>query len=263
MRYLKRSNFDLVIDLQGLFRTGFFGWITGSNFRYGPADARELAHFFYTHKIKPDSESIHILDYYLSIAAAAGASVSQPEYVLPDTSDAISVVSEKLEESGVDIGNFAVIVPGSAHADKCWSIEKFAEVADFLAKEKGMKVVAVGAASESWQTELLNEAAETDIVNLAGKTNLRELMCVLDKAELVVTNDTGPGHIAAASGTKVVMIFGRSNPARVRPYYQPDSVAAVESDKRGIKPNSKNPKHSIENVSFELVLDKIRKQLRS
>lgn len=259
MKDLRKSRFDLVIDLQGLFRTGFFSWITGSGFRLGPADAREFAHFFYTHRIKPDDDSVHILDYYLRIVAAAGASISQPEYVLPDTSDVLSAVGEKLGITEID--SFAVIVIGSAHKDKCWSVEKFAEVADYLSKNRGLKIVAAGGASEAEQIELLKEAAETNIINLAGKTTLRELMFVLNRAKIVITNDTGPGHIAAALGTKVVMIFGRSNPARVRPYYQPDSVAAVEPDKRALKPNSKNPKHSIDNVSAEMVLDKVRKQL--
>ncbi len=67
IRRLRRSKFDAVIDLQGLFRTASLAWLSGCKKRFGMADARELAHIFYTHKVARDPDCIHMVDYYLKI----------------------------------------------------------------------------------------------------------------------------------------------------------------------------------------------------
>jgi heptosyltransferase-1 len=261
LKDLRERRFDLVIDLQGLFRTGFFSWMTGAEYRYGKANAREFGHIFYSHRIKKDKSHIHILDYYLRIVKAAGAFVSNPEFILPDTNDVLPDVRRIFTEGGFDFDRYAVIVAGSAHNDKCWSAERFAKTSDILAERYGLDIVAVGSKSESAKTEKIAELSKTKILNLAGKTNLRQLMCVLRNTRIAISNDTGPGHIAAASGSKVVMIFGRSNPSRVRPYYQVNSVAAIDADKRGTRANSYKKQYSIKNISVDMVLDKIQKQL--
>jgi ADP-heptose:LPS heptosyltransferase len=88
------------------------------------------------------------------------------------------------------------------------------------------------------------------VANFAGLTNLPELIALLKGARLVVGNDTGPPHIAAALGTPVVVIFGRSNPARVAPYRREHSLVAVEPLQRGFKPDSADPRHSILNIQL-------------
>jgi ADP-heptose:LPS heptosyltransferase len=79
----------------------------------------------------------------------------------------------------------------------------------------------------------------------------------------VVSNDTGPGHIAAALGVPVVLIFGRSNPARVAPYGRSHCVAAVEPDGRGFNADSKDPKHDIKAITVDEVYQKVCEQLDS
>jgi ADP-heptose:LPS heptosyltransferase len=85
----------------------------------------------------------------------------------------------------------------------------------------------------------------------------------LKGARLVVSNDTGPGHIAAALGVPVVLIFGRSNPARVAPYGRPHCVAAVEPDGRGFDADSADPKHDIKLITVDEVYQKVCEQLNS
>ncbi len=74
----------------------------------------------------------------------------------------------------------------------------------------------------------------------------------------MVSNDTGPGHIAAATGVPIVMIFGPTNPARVCPYGRPESVVAIEPAGRGMKADSYDPKHNIRHIMVDEVLEKIR-----
>ena len=91
---------------------------------------------------------------------------------------------------------------------------------------------------------------------------MRELTALLKKASLVVSNDTGPGHIAAALGVPIVMIFGPTNPARVCPYNRPECVVAVEPDKRGMKADSYDPKHDIGHITVDQVFEKVCEQMR-
>ena len=86
-------------------------------------------------------------------------------------------------------------------------------------------------------------------------------MALLKSAKLVVSNDTGPGHIAAAMRVPLVMIFGATNPARVGPYKRPDAIAAVDPFERGQAIESADPAHQIGAVTLEMVFEKVKCQL--
>jgi heptosyltransferase-1 len=255
---LRRGRFDAVLDLQGLFRTASLGWLSGCRKRLGMAGAREFGHIFYTHKVRQDSGGIHLVDYYLKIAQAIGAHQTDVQFLLPVDSAAADSVNQLLKVNGIELDNYAVFVPTSAHEDKCWPVERFAALADKVSKEFGLSIIATGAASEKSIVEELRNHANVPIANFAGATSIRELVALLKAARLVVSNDTGPGHIAAALGVPVVLIFGRSNPARVAPYGKRNSVAAVEPDSRGFKADSYDPKHNIRNITVDDVYEKVR-----
>jgi len=258
---LRRAKFDAVIDLQGLFRTAALGWLSGCANRFGMTAAREGAHIFYTRKVPQEHDTIHLVDYYLKIVASAGASETAVKFVLPIEPAATDSARELLGSHGVDPENYAVLVPSSAHGDKCWPLNRFADLADRISSKFNLAIVTTGAESERPVIDKLNTLAHTNIVNLAGLTSIRQLAAILKKARLVVSNDTGAGHIAAALGTPLVMIFGRSNPARVAPYARPDCLVAVEPHSRGFKADSSNPRHSIKAVTVDEVYQKVYKQL--
>ncbi len=261
IRRLRRGEFDAAIDLQGLFRTASLAWLSGCRKRLGMADAREFAHIFYTHKVAQDRDCVHLVDYYLKIAQAAGASDLSVEFILNTDRSAADSVRNLLTQQQVNPDNYAVIVPGSAHSDKCWPIEYFAALGDKISSQFHLSIIATGAASEKDTVERLKNLANVSIANFAGATSLGELVALLKGAWLVVSNDTGPGHIAAALGVPVVLIFGRSNPARVAPYGRPHCVAAVEPNGRGFKADSTNPKHNIKAVTVDEVFQKVCEQL--
>jgi heptosyltransferase I len=223
--------------------------------------AREFAHIFYTHKLAQDQSCIHLVDYYLKIAQAAGAADLSVEFILNTDRAAADSVRKLLTERKVNPDNYAVIVPGSAHNDKCWPVERFAALAEKISSKLGFSIVATGTKAEKSVIESLRRKANVTIANLAGMTNLRELTALIKSARLVVSNDTGPGHIAAALGVPVVLIFGRSNPARVAPYGRSRCVAAVEPDGRGFKADSTDPKHDIKAITVDEVYQKVCEQL--
>jgi lipopolysaccharide heptosyltransferase I len=259
---LNRSKFDAVIDLQGLFRTASLAWLSGCKKRFGMAGARELGHIFYTRKVAQDRDCIHLVDYYLKIVRVAGASKTDVQFLLP-TDPAAGVVNRLLKTKGIKPDGYAVFVPTSAHRDKCWPVERFAALADKISSQFHLSIVVTGAASEKSAVERLRNQASVSIANFAGVTSLSELVALLKAARLVVSNDTGPGHIAAALGVPVVLIFGPTNPARVAPYGRPHCVAAVEPDGRGFDADSTDPKHDIKAITVDEVYQKVCEQLNS
>jgi heptosyltransferase-1 len=261
IRELRTARFDAIIDLQGLFRTGALAWLSGCPRRFGMAESRELAHLFYTDSVPPDADKPHMVDYYLKIAAAAGASAGAAEFIFGQDRRAGEDTAGLLAGEGVSEGSYAVLIPGSAHPDKCWPVENFAAIADRIADEFRLRIVATGTASERDTVEKLCGLSRTDVVNLAGRTGLVELVEVLRKAALVVGNDTGPSHIAAALGRPAVLVYGCSNPARVGPYTTNASAVAIKPESRGREFKSADPAYDIAKIAVEQVYSKVRERL--
>ncbi len=258
---LRRSKFDAIFDFQGLFRTASLSYLSGCRRRFGMSNARELAHIFYTHKVAQDQDSTHLVDYYLKIIQAAGVSDTSVQFILPEDPFATDSVGRLLTNHKIVPNSFAVFVTGSAHPDKCWPIERFAALAEKISSVLRLPIIATGTASEAEAIENLKRIANIPIVNLAGRTSLGELVTLLKAARLVVSNDTGPGHIAATLGKPLVLIFGHSNPARVAPYRRNNCIVAVEPHLRGLTIKSSNPKHNIKNIAVEDVFQKVCEQL--
>ncbi len=259
---LRKEKFDLIIDLQGLFRTSSLGWLSGCRRRIGPDSGREFSRLFYTKSVKQDRDSIHVVDYYLKIAAAAGASANNVEFVLPTNAEADEKVNSLLAGAGVNEKGYGVFIPGSAHQDKFWPVCRFAKLADRIASKFGLSIIAAGTAAEKTLVQQIHEKFNATVINLCGKTSLAELISLLRRAKIVISNDTGPGHIATALGVPLVMIFGRSNPARFAPYHRPQCIAAIEPDNRGDFINNFEDKYDIRHITVDEVFEKACAQLQ-
>ena len=258
---LREPKFDLVIDLQGLFRTALFAWFTGSKKRFGMKASRECSHLFYTHRISPPSDSQHVIDYYNAVVAATGAKKITADFNLTCPADAERDITPLLTAQNIKPHKYAVFVPGSAHLSKCWPAQNFARLAEQITKEFHLPIVAVGTAWEKPIVNQIKSIANAPVINFAGITDIPKLIALLKNAKIVVTNDTGPGHIAAALNVPLVMIFGPTNPARVGPYRKPQTIAALDPKDRGSQIESNNPKYKIDAIPVGLVLQKVRNQI--
>jgi len=134
-------------------------------------------------------------------------------------------------------------------------------LADRISSDYNLSIVATGTASESEIIEKLQEKAGVPVANLAGRTSLAELVALLKRAKLAVSNDTGPGHIASATGIPLVLMFGRANPIRLEPYGRKHCVMAIDPEGRGTAINDFDPKYDIKNITVEQVYQKVRQQL--
>lgn len=254
---LRREKYDAVFDFQGLFRTAFFGWVTGAKKRYGFAGAREGASIFYTEKVKQSDANVHLVDLYLDIVRQCGAEVNGAEFELAIDEKSKSFAVELMNKNGLEAGKFVCFVPGSAHDDKCWPAERFGALADLILEKYDMGTVTIGTKAEKELCGKVADSAKSDVVNLAGQTNIGQLKALMGCAGLVVSNDTGPGHIGRALDVPTIIIIGRTNPKRICPYGKADGFVAIGAEKRGSEINNYDPEFDIKNITVEMVFEKV------
>jgi len=258
---LRRRRFDAVLDLQGLLRSASLSWACGCKYRFGPVWGREFAHWFYTTTVPRHADWVHVIDYYMKIIEALGGCDLGVEFVLPEKPAAVEAVGALLSQHDLARERYAVLIPGSAQISKCWPAARFGSLADRLASEHGLAIVATGSGAESAMIERIQSHATCRMVNLAGRTSLPELVEVLRSARIVISNDTGPGHIAAALGKPLVMMFSWSNPLRVGPYRRPECIVARDISKRGLAIKSRDPQHAIQHITLDEVYARVAAQL--
>ena len=263
IKQLRSEKYDVVFDFQGRFRSAIFAWLSGCKKRFGPAKTQEFTKLFYTDTITQSAESVHLVDYYLSMVCTAGAKRTNVKFGLKADIQASDESRKILSENQVNKDNYAVFVPGATVETKRWPIENFAVLAEKVYEKYRCDIIVCGVESEKPIAEELKALVSVGapVVNLAGSTNIPQLVAILSGAKFVVGNDTGPAHIAAALGVSMALIFGCTNPKRVGAYGRPQTVAAIEPDKRGGEVESSNPAYDIKNVTVETVFEIISRQL--
>lgn len=217
---LRRAGYDLVVDLQGLFRSGAMAWLAGCSRRVGFATAREGSPLFYTQRVVVPPTPMHAVDRYLLVAEALGATrPTPPRFEFIDRSDDRQAVDTILTRAGMAPHQVWIAMNVSARWEtKRWPPQHFAEVADRLSQAHGLSVVLIGGPAERPESLAVTARMRTKAIDLTGQTPVGLLPGLLRRASLLVTNDSGPMHIAAAVGTPVVALFGPTDPVKTGPY---------------------------------------------
>ena len=218
-RELRGRRFDLALDLQGLSKSALVTWATGARYRFGQDWVREFAPLFET-RIPRRTESIHVVDQLLDVARFLGASVESVEFPIHIPREDEETARALISNRGVDPNEpFAVYNPSHGGGGlKGWSVQGYSELLGALRTDPGLPAVIIGSRADTAIAEQLQAESAVPVVNLVGQTNLKQLACILRDASLHVCGDTGSAHIAAAFGTPVVTIFGRTDPERLAPY---------------------------------------------
>jgi len=217
---LRSRRFDWVLDFQGLFRSGWMSWLTGAPVRIGFEDAREGAPGFYTHAV--DSGGWwhqHAIGRYQHLAAAAGCGMEPIEFHFA-ISDTDRAEAARLVPPST---RYAVLIPGSVWATKRWPAEKFAQLVGPLRDRFGLETVVLGGLDDITVAGRIDNS-----INLVGRTTLRESIALIERAGLVVANDSGPMHVASAMGRPLVALFGPTHPVLTGPYGRLDSVIRLD-----------------------------------
>jgi ADP-heptose:LPS heptosyltransferase len=163
---------------------------------------------------------MHAVDRYLLVAKAVEAlEPGTPEFRFRIPQADHDEVDHLLSRSGVTPGTSWMAMNVSARwPTKRWPATSFAEVADRLQQEKHGAVVMIGGPDERADVARVNGMMTTPAIDLAGATTVGLLPALLSRASLLITNDSGPMHIAAAVGTPVVALFGPTSAVRTGPY---------------------------------------------
>ncbi len=219
-RALRAQRFDLAIDLQGLFRSGILARLSGAPTRIGFANGREGSPWFYTQRVPVLSPDLHAVDRYLSVVAALGASLpDKPRFRFRLSEEDMTVVRKLCQSKGLSVDKpWVAMNIGARWPTKRWSPSSFAAVVDQLHEVQLDPVVMIGGAEERAYTNTLRALTDRPFIDLSGEIPLGYLPALLSKATAMITNDSGPMHIAAALGVPVVAIFGPTSPARTGPY---------------------------------------------
>ncbi|NOY54249.1 MAG: lipopolysaccharide heptosyltransferase I [Deltaproteobacteria bacterium] len=219
VRSLRRERYDVALDLQGLFRSALIAFLSGAAERTGFANAREGAPFFYHRRVAVPEEAIHAVDRYGLVLKAIGIDGPLAGPGLRISPEVEALVGELLAAEGAKSGvPLVVLNPNARWETKKWLSERFAELADRLVQSLGAVVVLVGSPGDASGVAGIVSQVKGRVVNLAGRTSLLQLAALLKRADLMVTCDSGPMHLAAAMGTKVVALFGPTDPVRTGPY---------------------------------------------
>lgn len=218
-RRLHRRRYDLVVDLQGLFRSGLLALATGASVRIGFAAARELAWVFYTHRIEVSGPQTHAVDRNYATARLLGFADVPITFDLAVTQAERQRVDQILAGADLAYGApFAAILPGARWETKRWPEDRFTEVVEGLAERQALASVLLAGPDEADICDRIQAQCRCSVTNLAGKTALRELTAILERAAIVICHDSAPMHLAAALGRPLVCLLGPTNPARTGPY---------------------------------------------
>lgn len=210
MRDVRRQEFDVVCDFQGLLRTGLMTKWTRAKRKVGRPDAREGAGFFYSEKIKlpPEGHTAHAIETLLQFCPVIGA---DPRLVGPLRFRDVDRLSLSFMEPRKGLRPI-LIFPDSGQDNKKWN--GFTQLTSLLIREAGRKVVWAG----NHYLPCREPYPDGTFINLTGNTSLTSLPALLTKAEWVISNDSGPMHLSAAMGFKTIGLFGPTDPRVFGPY---------------------------------------------
>jgi len=229
VRGLHERRFDLVLDLQGLFRSGFLSLASGARVLMGFAKAREFGWLFYSHPIRVPGGDLHAVDRYYLFARPLGFAGVPIRFELPIDPGARAAVKRMLVEGGIGPGGrYALLGAGTRWETKRWPTESFAELARTIRQRFDLSVVLAGASDEVEVAGRVAAQAGPGAINLAGRTSVPQMAALVAGAAVVVMNDTGPMHLAVALDRPLIALFGPTNPLRTGPYRQADSVCRLD-----------------------------------
>jgi heptosyltransferase-1 len=226
IRWLRAQKFDLVIDLQCLLRSAAFAWLTNGRLLAGLDEVREGARGFYDLAAPRKSFHTHAVDWYLSVLPLLRVPVHKNFIWLPKRPAIAAAVKSKWKTDGT---KWIALQPGARWENKRWPAKYFAEfVRQTAAQFPGTRFAILGSGEDKPLGEIISRAAPECCLNLCGATSLLEMIEWVRLCDLMVTNDTGPMHVAAALGKPVVALFGPTEPRRTGPYGQLENVLRID-----------------------------------
>ena len=221
VRFLKdvRSReYDIIIDLQGLLKSGIFVGLSKGKRKVGMGGSREGAGLFLNERPIPVNYGQHAIDRYLKVAEYLGCDSAGWNAHIPVFEPDKQSIGQILDLNGIEKKPLVAINPIAKWPTKLWDPERFAVLAERIRDELACEIVFTGSSIDRPVITRIARMMWRAPLNVAGRTNLKELAYLYTRCRLLVTTDTGPMHMAAAMGCPVVALFGPTAPWRTGPY---------------------------------------------
>jgi lipopolysaccharide heptosyltransferase I len=224
VRELRRTQYDVALDLQGLIKSAAFARASGARRVIGytrPHLREEAARFFYTEQVDASGDAagdtLHVV--YKSLAALRALNLpidAAPRFPLSEPASHVPACTRQLLGLSPD-EPFVLINPGAAWPNKRWPAERFGALAREIRARHGWKsAVLWGPGEETLAAQVASSSSGA--ADMAPATSLADLVALARAARLLISGDTGPIHLAAAVGTPVVGIYGPTDPRRNGPW---------------------------------------------
>ena len=214
---LAGERFAVMIQMQVSARANLAGACVSADVKLGwdKARARDFHRWFMTDAIPADKQQ-HQVQGHLSFARALGLDAQEPVWDFPVSTDSVSYAQAALPGEQATL----LISPCSSHTYRNWLADRYAAVADHAVSKHGMRVLLTGGPSDLERTmgADIESAAEQPVQNLVGQVSLQQLMGLLQRADIVLSPDSGPAHMANALGTPVVGLHACTWSIRGGPY---------------------------------------------
>jgi heptosyltransferase I len=218
VRWMRDQAFDLVIDLQCLARSGALAWAANGQLLVGLDEPREGARGYYDVIVPRASFRTHAVDWYLAVLKALTVPVHRNFIWLPERPALAADVQARWQTHSA---RWIVLQPGGRWTNKRWPAEHYTEVVRQLAPaHPDFKFVILGSDADRDPGAVIARTNPERCLDLTGKTSLPEMVEWIRLSELMISNDSGPMHVAAALGKPLVAIFGPTEPRRTGPYGQ-------------------------------------------
>jgi heptosyltransferase-2 len=201
---LKQKNYDLVLNYQ---RSNLKAWILAS----ASFPCRVLVY----HKAR--LRTIHVVDNYLETVTPLGIANTDRDLEIFVGEEDEQFAEQLFAEQGYIGQPVVALNPGASHPIKKWGLDQFASLADILSATMNAKIVLIGGSEDVLDSAQIAGMSRAKILNVTGKLNLLQLAAVFKKCNLLISSDTGPLHLATAVGTRVLGLFGATDPARTGP----------------------------------------------
>lgn len=270
IKELRARRFDTAISLKNSFGSALSVFLAGIPRRIGYS--RDGRGIFLTHTLKPEKQNrdykpVSIVDYYLNLAKLVGAENPERKLSIELTERDREVFSITFPEARKSSGPLIILVPGGAFGpSKLWPPERFGELADKL-YDRYKACVVLSVAPTRQEIDIADQiqlSATYPLLSLSTRPlKPGPLKAMFEKADLVIANDTGPRHIAAALGKKIITLFGPNNPAWTRTDYPHEIKIIGQADCLPCdKPRCHQKTHTcMLSITVDQVLEAVQKLL--